>query len=147
MKGLHDQQFENGGVIITKVDDLIKLSMKRPVRIHISDKDGASRGDLEVAPRLEQEFVRVRSGNEGINREGMLLALLTRTFTTKTIVFFDTKVKAHRMIILCGLCGIKCAEIHGNLTQAQRLEALEEFRKGDVDILLALQRASGPSNL
>ena len=127
----------------TKVDDLIKLSMKRPVRVRISDKDSTSSGkDLEVAPRLEQEFIRIRSGNEGVNREAMLLALLTRTFPTETIVFFDTKAKAHRMMILCGLCGIKCAELHGNLTQAQRLEALELFRKGDVDVLLATDLAA-----
>lgn len=125
----------------TKVDDLIKLSMKRPVRVRISDKEGGGR-DLEVAPRLEQEFVRVRSGNEGVNREGMLLALLTRTFSTQTIVFFDTKAKAHRMMILCGLCGIKCAELHGNLTQSQRLEALEQFRKSEVDVLLATDLAA-----
>jgi ATP-dependent RNA helicase DDX27 len=126
----------------TKVDDLISLSMKRPVRVRVSDKDKGGNNDLEVAPRLEQEFIRVRSGNEGINREGMLLGLLTRTFTDQTIVFFDTKAKAHRMMILCGLCGIKCAELHGNLTQTQRLEALEQFRKGEVDVLLATDLAA-----
>lgn len=128
----------------TKVDDLISLSMKRPVRIRISDKgSNSSNGrDLEVAPRLEQEFVRVRSGNEGINREAMLLAMLTRTFSTQTIVFFDTKAKAHRMMILCGLCGIQGAELHGNLTQPQRLQSLEQFRKSEVDILLATDLAA-----
>lgn len=127
----------------TKVDDLIRLSLKRPVRIRISDKESSNGNkDLEVAPRLEQEFIRVRSGNEGLNREAMLLALLTRTFSTQTIVFFDTKVKAHRMMILCGLCGIQCAELHGNLSQSQRLEALEKFRKGEVDILLATDLAA-----
>lgn len=126
----------------TKVDDLIKLSMKRPVRVRITGKDGPGGRDLEVAPRLEQEFIRVRSGNEGINREGMLLALLTRSFKSQAIVFFDTKVKAHRMMILSGLCGIKCAELHGNLTQSQRLEALEQFRKGEVDVLLATDLAA-----
>jgi ATP-dependent RNA helicase DDX27 len=124
----------------TKVDDLIQLSMKRPVRVRISDK--ANSMDIEVAPRLEQEFVRVRAGNEGANREGMLLALLTRTFKKQTIVFFDTKAAAHRLMILCGLCGIKCAELHGNLSQQQRLTALEEFRKGDVDVLLATDLAA-----
>jgi ATP-dependent RNA helicase DDX27 len=128
----------------TKVDDLILLSLKRPVRIRISDKGSNSSGgrDLEVAPRLEQEFIRVRSGNEGVNREAMLVALLTRTFSTQTIVFFDTKKKAHRMMILCGLCGIQCAELHGNLTQSQRLESLEKFRKGEVEILLATDLAA-----
>lgn len=137
----------------TKVDELIKLSLKRPVRVRISDRTGrgtvgaAGNGSVhstavEVAHRLEQEFVRVRTGNEGINREAMLLSLLTRTFTSRTIVFFDTKAAAHRLMIVCGLCGIKCAELHGNLTQTQRLEALEAFREGEVDVLLATDLAA-----
>jgi len=134
----------------TKVDDLIKLSLKRPVRISATDKNrkaggknqSTSNNGVEVADRLEQEFVRIRSGNEGVNREGMLLALLTRTFKSRTIVFFDTKVAAHRLMIVCGLCGIKCAEMHGNLTQVQRLEALEAFREGSVDVLLCTDLAA-----
>ena len=136
----------------TKVDELIKLSLKRPVRVRVSDRKGrggdasgdasAGSGSVEVAHRLEQEFVRVRTGNEGINREAMLLSLLTRTFKERVIVFFDTKAAAHRLMIICGLCGIKCAELHGNLTQPQRLEALEAFREGEVDVLLATDLAA-----
>jgi len=128
----------------TKVDELIKLSLKRPVRIHVSTSrgDNGKETSIEVANRLEQEFVRVRSGNEGVKREAMLLSLLTRTFPNRVIVFFDTKVDAHRLMIVCGLCGIKCAELHGNLTQVQRLEALEQFREGSVDVLLATDLAA-----
>lgn len=132
----------------TKVDDLIKLSLKTPVRISATDKSkntnapSTSNNGVEVAPRLEQEFVRIRAGNEGVNREGMLLALLTRTFKTRTIVFFDTKAAAHRLMIISGLCGIKGAELHGNLTQVQRLEALEAFREGSVDVLLCTDLAA-----
>lgn len=124
----------------TRVDELVKLSMKRPVRVRVSDKKGNK--NIEVAPRLEQEFVRIRSGNEGINREALLLALLKRTFKKQVIVFFDTKVVAHRMMILCGLCGLKSAELHGNLTQQQRLTALDDFTTGKVDILLATDLAA-----
>ena len=128
----------------TKVDELIKLSLKRPVRVKTTGPDSQGKGhkELGVAPRLDQEFVRVRAGNEGIKREAMLLALLTRTYKEHVIVFFDTKAIAHRMMILCGLCGIKCTELHGNLTQQQRLTALEEFRKGEVDVLLATDLAA-----
>lgn len=128
----------------TKVDDLVKISLKSPIRIRITDKRRNSVEDdgVEVANRLEQEFVRVRAGNEGINREAMLLSLLTRTYTKRVIVFFDTKSDAHRLMILCGLIGMKAAELHGNLTQPQRIEALESFRSGNVDILLATDLAA-----
>ena len=129
----------------TKVDDLIHLSLKNPVRVKISDQNGNDHdttNGLEVAPRLEQEFIRIRASNEGVNREGILLGLLTRTYKTQVICFFDTKVTAHRMMILAGLCGIRCAELHGNLTQPQRLTALEDFRSGNVDVLLATDLAA-----
>lgn len=57
--------------------------------------------------------------------------LFRRTFKTKTIVFFDTKVLAHRMNIVLGLAGIKSAELHGNLAMTQRLEALD--RRAAID--------------
>jgi len=121
----------------TKIDELIKLSMKRPVRV----RAGRSGEGVEVAPRLEQEFVRIRSGNEG-NREAMLLSLLSRTYKERTIVFFDTKLVAHRMLIVAGLCGIKAGELHGNLTQVQRLEALEAFKAGDLEVLFCTDLAA-----
>lgn len=47
----------------------------------------------------------------------------------RTIVFFRTKQAAHRAKMLFGLAGLPpAAELHGNLTQAARLDALEKFR-------------------
>ena len=74
----------------TKVDELISLSLKRPVRIKASTTQS-----IEVAPRLTQEFIRIRPSNEG-NREAILLSLLTRTFKTKTSVFFEPTSTAPR---------------------------------------------------
>jgi ATP-dependent RNA helicase DDX27 len=126
----------------TKVDDLIKLSLQHPVRVHVSEmptSNNKKNKAMEVAPRLEQEFVRVRNEE---NREAILIALLTRTFRKSVIVFFDTKVTAHRLMIICGLLGINCSELHGNLTQPQRLQALDDFRKNTVDVLLATDVAA-----
>ena len=39
-------------------------------------------------------------------------------------------------MILLGLMQLKAAELHGNLTQLQRLEALERFRDGEVSFLV-----------
>ena len=60
----------------------------------------------------------------------MLLALCSRALRRgRAIVFFRTKHRAHRAKMLFGLAGLPpAAELHGNLSQAQRLGALESFR-------------------
>lgn len=64
-------------------------------------------------------------------KEAVLLALCSRNFGTgRTIVFFQTKQHAHRAKLLFGLCQLSIAgELHGNMTQASRLESLDKFRK------------------
>ncbi|KAJ3210698.1 nucleolar DEAD-box protein required for synthesis of 60S ribosomal subunit [Dinochytrium kinnereticum] len=116
------------------VDDLIKLSLNKPVRLFL-DKNTA------IASKLTQEFIRVRSHKE-VSKPAMLAALCARTYREQTIVFFASKAAAHRMKIVFGLLGLKAAELHGNLTQLQRLEALDLFRERKVDFLLATDLAA-----
>ncbi|KAL7749866.1 nucleolar DEAD-box protein required for synthesis of 60S ribosomal subunit [Sorochytrium milnesiophthora] len=116
------------------VDELIRLSLNHPVRLFVDPNNVA-------AQRLTQEFVRVRAQREE-DRPAILLALCKRSFKSKCIVFFRSKASAHTTKILFGLCGLQAAELHGNLTQEQRLDALEKFRDGQVDFLLATDLAS-----
>ncbi|KAJ6773530.1 hypothetical protein OIU79_017073 [Salix purpurea] len=76
-----------------------------------------------------------------IRRQSSLLCA-QKHFTSKAIIFSGTKQAAHRLKILFGLVGFKAAELHGNLTQAQRLDALELFRKQEVDFLIATDVAA-----
>lgn len=117
-----------------EVDDLIKLSLSKPLRL--SADPSAKR-----PATLTEEVVRVRRMREA-NQEAVLLAMCSKTFTSKVIIFSGTKQAAHRLRIIFGLAGMKAAELHGNLTQAQRLEALEQFRKQEVDFLVATDVAA-----
>ncbi|XP_052308699.1 DEAD-box ATP-dependent RNA helicase 28 isoform X3 [Populus trichocarpa] len=117
-----------------EVDMLIKLSLTKPLRL--SADPSAKR-----PAALTEEVLRLRRMRE-VNQEAVLLALCSKTFTSKAIIFSGTKQAAHRLKILFGLAGFKAAELHGNLTQAQRLDALELFRKQEVDFLIATDVAA-----
>ncbi|CAK9872554.1 unnamed protein product [Sphagnum jensenii] len=117
-----------------EVDALVQLSLNSPVRL---SADPSTKRPVT----LSEEVVKIRPALEG-DKEAVLLALCTRTFRSKVIIFSGTKVEAHRLKILFGLSGLKAAELHGNLTQAMRLDALESFRKQEVDYLIATDVAA-----
>ncbi|KAG6902869.1 nucleolar DEAD-box protein required for synthesis of 60S ribosomal subunit [Termitomyces sp. Mi166 len=116
------------------VDELVKMSLNKPVRLFVDPKRSTARG-------LIQEFVRVRAGKES-ERSALLVALCKSTFKTSVIIFLRSKKLAHQMRIVFGLLGLKCEELHGDLSQEQRLKALQLFRDGSIDYLMATDLAS-----
>lgn len=117
-----------------RLKGLIKLSLQNPINLSVDPM-------FDVAATLRQEFVKLRPAFEG-NKDALLFSLVTRTFKTRTIIFFRQKVTAHHFKIMFGLTKLKAAELHGNLTQAQRLAALDSFREGSVDFLLCTDLAA-----
>lgn len=132
---LHQRQTLLFSATITpKLQSLIRLSLKKAVNIAVDQVNN-------VANELSQEFVKIRNGFEDC-KDALLLSLVTRTYLTSCIIFFRQKVSAHRMKILFGLANLKCSELHGNLTQAQRLSALDDFKDGSVNFLLCTDLAA-----
>lgn len=119
-----------------EVRRLAALSLRQPVRL-------AADPTAAAPEKLTQEIVRLK-GAAAAHKEAVLLALASRSFTGgRTIVFFKTKQRAHRAKILFGLAGLPAAgELHGDMTQAARLESLDAFRKGDVAFLLCTDVAA-----
>jgi ATP-dependent RNA helicase RhlE len=60
----------------------------------------------------------------------------------KALVFTRTKHAANRLAEQLGKDGIAAAAIHGNKSQGQRIRALDDFKSGRVDILVATEVAS-----
>jgi ATP-dependent RNA helicase DDX27 len=103
------------------VERLTKLSLHQPVRINVDPL-------LGVAATLTQEFVRVRDAQRR-QRTAILLALCTRSITSHCIIFCARKVEAHRLKIVFGLCGLRAAELHGDMKQRDRLEVRTVCRR------------------
>jgi ATP-dependent RNA helicase DDX27 len=93
------------------VDQLVRMSLNKPVRLFVDPKRSTAKG-------LIQEFVRVRAGKEA-ERSALLVALCKRTFRSGVIVFFRSKKLAHQIRIVFGLLDLKADELHGDLTQEQ----------------------------
>ncbi|GAB7361901.1 hypothetical protein MBLNU230_g1939t1 [Neophaeotheca triangularis] len=118
----------------SSVDNLIRVGLQRPVRLMVD-------AQRQTVSGLVQEFVRLRPGRED-KRLGYLMYLCDKIHTERVIIFFRQKKEAHRVRIIFALCGLKAAELHGNVTQEQRYAAIEAFRSGQVSFLLATDVAS-----
>ncbi|CAN9097260.1 unnamed protein product [Alternaria alternata] len=118
----------------SSVDKLIQIGMDKPVRLMVDAKKHTVAG-------LTQEFVRLRQGKEN-KRLAYLMYICEKIYTEKVIVFFRQKKEAHRVRVVFALCGLKASELHGNMSQEQRIQSVEAFRSGKSAYLLATDVAS-----
>lgn len=127
----------------TGVDDLVRAGLDKPVRVVVD-------AEKTTVPKLIQEFIKIKPSKEAISgpeeadhrRLAYLVHLCTHVYTGRTIVFLPTKHFAHRVKVLFALRNIPTAELHGSLSQEQRLGAIAAFRDGRATHLLATDIAS-----
>jgi ATP-dependent RNA helicase RhlE len=72
----------------------------------------------------------------------LLRHLLRHTEMPSVLVFTRTKQLARRLTRVIAQDGFKVTELHSNLTQPQRNKAMEGFRRGDYQVLVATNIAA-----
>lgn len=120
----------------SKIKQLIALSLDKPVRLMINPPK-------QAANKLVQEFVRIR--NRDSLKQALLYNLLTKLDAHqqfRIVVFVARKEQVHKLRIILGLLGLNVAELHGSLTQEQRLQAVTQFKNLDKSVLLCTDLAS-----
>ncbi|MDO8653727.1 MAG: DEAD/DEAH box helicase [Undibacterium sp.] len=60
----------------------------------------------------------------------------------QVIVFSNTKIGASRLAVHLAKQGVKASAIHGDKSQAERMAALEAFKRGEVEVLVATDVAA-----
>ena len=79
---------------------------------------------------------------EKARKRRLLAQLLREPEVRHTLVFSRTKHGANRIVRDLGKAGIRAAAIHGNKSQNSRTRALDEFRSGELSVLVATDIAA-----
>lgn len=89
-------------------------------------------------PNIQQYFIEVQEKN----KFDVLTRLLDIQSPELAIIFGRTKRRVDELSEALNMNGYAAEGIHGDLTQAKRLQVLNKFKKGSIDILVATDVAA-----
>lgn len=75
-------------------------------------------------------------------KQNLLLAMLQQTPTGRVLIFTRTKHRARNLALKLDKQGYRVAALQGNMAQNRRLQAINGFREGKYDILVATDIAA-----
>ncbi|EUT82011.1 hypothetical protein PFAG_04192 [Plasmodium falciparum Santa Lucia] len=99
----------------------------------------SNKASFKISENLKQEFVNIIQEKY---RKASLLYLCNNIYKNHCIIFFKTKRETHLMYLLFDLLNLRCAELHGSMSQKKRIESIMKFKKAEVDFLLTTELAS-----
>jgi ATP-dependent RNA helicase RhlE len=105
--------------------------LRDPVKIHVGRRSAPAVGITQAAYPVAEHL-----------KPALLRHLLRHTEMPSVLVFTRTKQSARRLARAIAADGFVVAELHSNLTQPQRNRAMEGFRRGDFQVLVATNIAA-----
>ena len=125
------QTFLFSATMPPEIEQLSRSIMRNPVRIAVSPPH-------RPPPKIRHEVYPVPQHL----KTGLLAHLLGREDMLSVLVFVRTKRRADRVARQIGQAGFPVARIHGDRSQSQRETALEGFRSGRHQVLIATDVAA-----
>ncbi|WP_320044657.1 DEAD/DEAH box helicase [uncultured Desulfobacter sp.] len=113
-----------------QIEHMVQTMLHRPVKIQINHK--------RPAPSIRHSWITVRKEE----RTALLKKMFSGKDMTSTLVFTRTKHKAKSLACQLKKSGYSAASLQGNLSQNQRRKAMDGFRNGSFNILVATDIAA-----
>jgi ATP-dependent RNA helicase RhlE len=114
-----------------EIKKLAASILNNPVMIEVARSNATADNVTQVIYKVEEEAK--RDAVSHIIRERGL---------KQVIVFSNTKIGASRLARHLEKEGVKASAIHGDKTQLERMQALEAFKQGSVEVLVATDVAA-----
>jgi superfamily II DNA/RNA helicase len=114
-----------------KVKEILHSFVHDPVFISVKQQD--------TAENIDQAVIEIPVGHRKIDK---LHDLLAQEAFAKVLIFGRTKWGVQKLTIQLAERGFRVAAIHGNKNQNQRQRALQQFKRGEIQVLLATDVAS-----
>jgi len=114
-----------------EIESLARSFLKNPQRIEVARRNATAENVTQVLHPVHHE-----------KKRALLIHLIRSRELKQVLVFTGTKLGANRLAHEINKAGIHAAAIHGDKTQQERIKALDEFKSGEVGILVATDVAA-----
>jgi len=114
-----------------EIEKLVSEFLTNPIQVSVKTR--------ETSAQIDQDIVRIERGQDKLD---VLDTLLKQAHFQKVLVFGRTKYGCEKLSKKLSQRGHKATAIHGNKSHNQRQRALQQFKKGQMDILVATDVAA-----
>jgi superfamily II DNA/RNA helicase len=114
-----------------EIKKLAASFLNNPVTIEVARSNATADKVTQVVYKVAEEYKR-----------DAVAHILRQRELKQVIVFSNTKIGASRLARGLEQEGMKATAIHGDKTQQERMAALDAFKKGDIDVLVATDVAA-----
>ncbi|MFI5368241.1 MAG: DEAD/DEAH box helicase [Spirochaetia bacterium] len=125
------QTFFFSATLPLPIINLSKELLKNPAKLNIDRKAAPATGITHSVFPVPSD-----------RKSNLFLELLGKGITGSVLVFTRTKHRANRLADFLDHNGVRCARIHGNRSQSQRTAALDGFKQGKFQVLVATDIAA-----
>lgn len=117
--------------LVPEIERIAAFALRNPQRIDISRPTSVAEGISQTVYPINQQ-----------QKTDLLVALLQATQIRSGVIFCRTKHGADRLARRLKEKGFSIGILHANRTQGQRVQAMEDFREGKTQLLVATDIAA-----
>ena len=114
-----------------EIKKLANSFLKNPVVIEVARSNATADTVKQVVYKVDEE-----------SKRDAVAHIIRERNLKQVIVFSNTKIGASRLSRQLVTAGIKASAIHGDKSQAERMAALDAFKRGEVEVLVATDVAA-----
>jgi len=114
-----------------EIKKLASSFLNKPVTIEVARSNATADKVTQVVYKVSEE-----------HKRDAVAHILRQRELKQVIVFSNTKIGASRLARGLEQEGMKATAIHGDKTQQERMAALDSFKKGEIDVLVATDVAA-----
>ena len=113
------------------IASLTRELLRNPVTVNLQRKAAPATGVTQAVFPVREDL-----------KSALLVEMLRQSGIQSALVFTRTKHRANRLADYLVKNGVPCERIHGNRSQAQRTQALAQFKAGRIRVLVATDVAA-----